>query len=85
MLAIIAFLFVLGLTGGDDDERRRRDSSDRQATRRPRRSATRERDQPAAAEQEQQQRARNVRLEVVPARNVWVCVVDAKGRSGWEA
>ena len=79
LLAIVAFLFVLGLTGGDeggDDNPAPTDRSAGQTT--PQRD--RDRDQAAAAEPEERKRPRNVRLEVVPARNVWVCVVDAKGR-----
>ena len=34
---------------------------------------------PPPAGQERAKRPRNVRLEVVPARSVWVCVVDARG------
>jgi hypothetical protein len=78
LLAIVAFLFVLGLTGGDDnnDGRATRERQGTQET--PQRDRNRE--QPAGqAQEEQPRRPRNVRLEVVPARNVWVCVVDAKG------
>jgi cytoskeleton protein RodZ len=78
VLAIIAFLFVLGLTGGDDqnDGNAARDRSATQAA--PKRDG--ERTEPAAAGQERTKRPRNVRLEVVPARNVWVCVVDGQGK-----
>jgi cytoskeleton protein RodZ len=70
-LAFVAFLLVLGLTGGDDDGKD--DSS--QATQ----TTTRERPRQAAAPAAPQRKRRNVRLEVIAARNVWVCVVDAKG------
>jgi hypothetical protein len=78
LLAIVAFLFVLGLTGGDDknDGNAARDRPATQTA--PQRD--RERTEPAASGQEESKRPRNVRLEVVPARNVWVCVVDAQGR-----
>ena len=75
VLGIIVFLFVLGITSEDEpsDSGGRREASP--AT--PQRD--RERTEPAATGAEPKRRARNVRLEVVPARNVWVCVVDAKG------
>jgi hypothetical protein len=77
LLVIVAFLFVLGLTGGDDnnDGRAARDRQATQQAPQPDRNS----EEPAAGPPEQPQRPRNVRLEVVPARNVWVCVVDAKG------
>jgi hypothetical protein len=74
LLAIVGFLLVLGLTGeqdeGDGDPERATQSTQ---------PAPRERTQPAAPEERPAQRRRNVRLEVLAARNVWVCVVDAKG------
>ena len=76
LLAIIAFLFVLGLTG-EEDNGGGSASRDRQATQAT--QPDRDRSEPAASGQEPKQRPRNVRLEVVPARNVWVCVVDAQG------
>jgi cytoskeleton protein RodZ len=78
LLAIIAFLFVLGLTGGDDnnDGNAARDQPATQATPQP----DRQRTEAGTTGQEESKRPRNVRLEVVPARNVWVCVVDAQGR-----
>lgn len=77
VLAVLAFLLVLGLTGGDEDKGS--SSSSPQATNtKPRDSGGAK--QPASSAQEQKPRPRNVRLEVVPARNVWVCVVDSKGR-----
>jgi cytoskeleton protein RodZ len=78
VLAIVAFLFVLGLTGGDDnnDGNAARDRPANEAT--PQRD--RERTEPAVSDQERTKRRRNVRLEVVPARNVWVCVVDSQGK-----
>jgi hypothetical protein len=79
LLAVIAFLFVLGLTGGSDDSSDGRNSGERQATQTTP-DAERRRTAPAASGQEERKRPRNVRLEVVPARNVWVCVVDAQGR-----
>ncbi len=74
--AFIAFLLVLGLTGGDEDKGS--SSSGPQATNTAPRN-DRDGKQPASSGQEPKQRPRNVRLEVVPARNVWVCVVDSKG------
>src|SRR5215212_2725698 len=71
-LAFVAFLLVLGLTGEDDSG----SGDGRQPTER---TPQRERSRPAPAAAEPKRRARSVRLEVVPARNVWVCVVDAKG------
>jgi hypothetical protein len=76
VLAFIAFLLVLGLTGGDDDKGA--SSSGQQATGTTPRE-DRQAKEPAASPQEPRRRPRNVRLEVVPARNVWVCVVDSKG------
>ncbi len=77
LLAIIAFLFVLGLTG-EEDKGGGGGSGDRQATQST--QPDRDRGEPAASGQETRKRPRNVRLEVVPARNVWVCVVDARGK-----
>jgi cytoskeleton protein RodZ len=77
VLAIVAFLFVLGLTGGDEsnDGNAARDREATQAA--PQRERTQRTER--ATEDAQRERPRNVRLEVVPARNVWVCVVDARG------
>jgi hypothetical protein len=76
ILAIIVFLFVLGLTG-EDEGGDGTASRERPATQT---APQRDRSEPPAAEEERPRRARTVRLEVVPARNVWVCVVDAQGR-----
>jgi cytoskeleton protein RodZ len=76
VLAFIAFLLVLGLTGGDEDKGA--SSNGQQATTTAPRN-DRKAEQPASSPQEPERRPRNVRLEVVPARNVWVCVVDSKG------
>jgi len=71
LVVFVAFLLVLGLTGGDD-----KGKSDRtQATQ----TKPRERTRPAATPPAPEPKRRNVRLEVLAARNVWVCVVDAKG------
>jgi cytoskeleton protein RodZ len=77
LLAIVAFLFVLGLTGGEEsnDGNAARDGQATRTAPQPDRQRT-EQDTSAA---EERPRPRNVRLEVVPARNVWVCVVDARG------
>lgn len=71
VLAFVGFLLVLGLTGGGDEGKPDRT----QATQ----ATPRERTQPAATPLAPKRKRRNVRLEVVAARNVWVCVVDAKG------
>jgi hypothetical protein len=71
VLAFVGFLLVLGLTGGDDEGR----TDSTQATQ----TTTRERTEPAATAPPPARRRRNVRLEVLAARNVWVCVVDATG------
>ncbi len=70
-MVFVAFLLVLGLTGGDDSGKK----ADTQATQ----TNTRERTRPAATPPPPARKRRNVRLEVLAARNVWVCVVDAKG------
>ena len=77
VLAFIAFLLVLGLTGGEEDKGA--SSGGQQATSTAPRN-DRETKQPASSAEEPKPRPRNVRLEVLPARNVWVCVVDSKGR-----
>ena len=74
VLAFVAFLLVLGLTGGEEDKSK---SESTRATGTSR-TTTRERTEPAAAPAAPPKR-RSVRLEVLAARNVWVCVVDAKG------
>ena len=71
LVVFVAFLLVLGLTGGDDSGKK----ADTQATQ----TTTRERTRPAATPPPPARKRRNVRLEVLAARNVWVCVVDAKG------
>jgi cytoskeleton protein RodZ len=78
LAAVVGFLFVLGLLadedGGDSPSR------DEQAPRAAQtKQADRERGERAATGDERQARRRNVRLEVVAARTVWVCVVDAEG------
>ena len=75
--AFIAFLLVLGLTGGDDNGGTSASSSGSDSRSKPRQEP-RSGGQ-AAAGAPQRPTKRNVRLEVVAARNVWVCLVDASG------
>jgi cytoskeleton protein RodZ len=76
LVAFVAFLLVLGLTGEDDKggggSKRERATPATQTT--PQKES-----RTAAADEERAARPRTVRLEVVAARNVWVCVVDARG------
>ena len=76
LVAFIGFLLVLGLTGGGDDKGRR-DSSRASSSDRDGSDAA-----PAAPAVKERKKAaaKSVRLEVVAARPVWVCVVDGKGR-----
>jgi len=71
LVVFVAFLLVLGLTGGDDGDKK----DNTQATQ----TKPRERTRPAVTPPPPERKPRNVRLEVLAARNVWVCVVDAKG------
>ena len=75
--AFVAFLLVLGLTGGDDEGK----SGSTQATQTSTQPAQRERTEPAesATAPAPTRKRRNVRLEVLAARTVWVCVVDSTG------
>jgi cytoskeletal protein RodZ len=78
LAAVVGFLFVLGLLAGEDGG----DSSsrDQQGSRQTRtKQADRDRSERAGSGEERSARPRNVRLEVVAARTVWVCVVDARG------
>ena len=78
VLAFLGFLLVLGLTGGDDDGERRGKSRTAAARERPARD--RRRGRAAGGRGARAGRGRKtVRLEVVAARPVWVCVVDAQG------
>jgi transcriptional regulator with XRE-family HTH domain len=77
IVVILAFLFVLGLTGGDDDgdDGKTRSTAERQ------REGGRQATGGASAgstDREQPQR-KTVRVRLVAARPVWVCLVDAKG------
>jgi cytoskeleton protein RodZ len=74
LVAFIGFLLVLGLTGDDD-----KGGGEREPATPATQTAPQKESRPAAADEERAARPRNVRLEVVAARNVWVCVVDAKG------
>jgi cytoskeleton protein RodZ len=78
--AILVFLLVLGLTGGDDDGGDDNDGRSRSTAER-----RREREQGAAAggatesnKRERPQR-KTVRVRLVAERPVWVCLVDARG------
>jgi cytoskeleton protein RodZ len=78
LAGVVGFLFVLGLltndNGGDSSSR------DQQASRQTQtKQADRDRSEPAGSGEKPSARRRNVRLEVVAARTVWVCVVDARG------
>ena len=75
VLAFVGFLLVLGLTGEDEKDKGEGDGSRATQTQ----TTPRERTEPAATPPAPERRRRNVRLEVVAARNVWVCVVDANG------
>src|SRR5688572_27995017 len=74
LAAILVFLLVLGLTGGDDDgdDAKSRSSAERQ--REPGRRAT-EGGAAGASKGEQRQRT-TVRVRLVAERPVWVCLVD---------
>ena len=76
-LLFIAFLLVLGLTASDDSskDQGRSGKQSRRAGRTPDRGAAQKTPAaPAAAPRGK------VKLEVVPARPVWVCVVDSRDR-----
>jgi cytoskeleton protein RodZ len=79
-LGLLAVLFVLGITsddgGGGDSSNSK--SSKKQATQ-PR-EAPRERGGGAATQQKAASATGKVRVSVVPARAVWVCLEDATGR-----
>jgi transcriptional regulator with XRE-family HTH domain len=72
--AFIGFLLVLGLTGGDDNG-----GTSTSSTGSATRSGPRQGGEPTPVGGRERPAKRNVRLEVVAARNVWVCVVDADG------
>jgi cytoskeleton protein RodZ len=79
LLGFLAFLLVLGLTGGEDEPapepaRTTATQSERERARERRQAAEDRR-----AERERS-RPRSVRLQVVATRPVWVCVVDGSGR-----
>jgi helix-turn-helix protein len=75
VFGILVFLLILGLTGGEEDNGN--SGNTQRASGSEARKEQRAKPTPAAAAPEKP--ARNVRLEVMAARNVWVCVVDAKG------
>jgi hypothetical protein len=74
VLGILVFLLILGLTGGEEDKG---SSNGKQTATGRKEPEQRAKPTPAAAAPKRP--AGNVRLEVDAARNVWVCVVDAKG------
>jgi hypothetical protein len=76
VLGFLAFLLVLGLTGEDEPARERAGGG---TTREERPAAAEERRREQAA-QAAPVRPKRVRLEVVAARPVWVCVVDGSDR-----
>jgi hypothetical protein len=81
LLGFLAFLLVLGLTGGEDEQAP--EPARTPATQSERERAARERRQAAAEDrraERERSRPRSVRLQVVATRPVWVCVVDGSGR-----
>jgi cytoskeletal protein RodZ len=76
LLAFVAFLFVLGLTGGDEDQPGSGQTRQTQTPQRERREAAAQKQE----EKQQRTRPRNVRLQVIATRPVWVCLVDSKQR-----
>ena len=78
VLGFLGFLLVLGLTS-DEEQRRvagRRERDAQPRGDRPAATGDRPRDEKQAAAPARRKR---VRLEVVAARRVWVCVVDGSG------
>jgi hypothetical protein len=76
-VALLALLFVLGVTGGNDDgessdRREAADGRERGAERAPAGGREQGEGRPAGA-------ASNVALSVIAVRDVWVCLVDARG------
>jgi hypothetical protein len=78
LLAFVGFLLVLGLTGGEDEPAP--EPAGTTATQPGRERARREAAAERRAERERESRPRNVRLQVVATRPVWVCVVDRSGQ-----
>jgi cytoskeleton protein RodZ len=76
LVAFLAFLLVLGLTGGEDEPDTGPTRGTAPAQREQREGAT---EQPRS-EERRRARPRNVRLQVVATRPVWVCVVDSSDR-----
>jgi cytoskeleton protein RodZ len=75
-VAIVAFLLVLGLTGGDDNGDKSKSTSEAAARKaRTTHAAT----PPARRADGAGTRRKTVRVRVVASRAVWVCLVDAKG------
>ncbi len=78
VVAFIAFLFVLGITGEEDQKGG--SGAAAPATQTPSQPERPASGPAATGPREAQRRPRSVRLEIIPARNVWVCVVDARGK-----
>ena len=80
LLGFLGFLLVLGLTGGDEpdggEQAQERAPAQREG---PAAGGERQREERERSAPERAQR-RNVRLEVVATRPVWVCLVDGSGR-----
>lgn len=84
LLAVVVFLYVLGLFSGGEDERSATDGGAPATKTAPRTGGgdrqtrpTREAQPPAAPGGA----PKVIRLSIVASQNVWVCLVDAKGRS----
>jgi cytoskeleton protein RodZ len=82
IVAVLVFLLILGLTGGNDNGSDDSDKSNSAAQRKRERQRERERraaaSTPAAGQAGKEQRDK-VRVRVVATRPVWVCLVDAQG------
>ena len=77
-VVIILFLLILGLTGGDDNGSS--NSKSRSSAERERHRAKEESAQgTAGTKKESAAKRKTVRVRLVAARPVWVCLVDAKG------
>ena len=78
VLGILGFLLVLGLTGEEEGDGGQADRPSTAGRERPA-ADTAERSRPERRKETQPTRSR-VRLQVVAARPVWVCLVDDSGR-----
>jgi transcriptional regulator with XRE-family HTH domain len=77
LMAFLAFLLILGLTGGGDsgDQGKAKSTTHKRSGSHKAPAAA-----PAGAKKRAQSRSGTVRVRLVAARDVWVCLVDAKGR-----